>query len=81
MVRFIRGKIAAPGFSKHQAGLAIDFKQERTKKNEIVNETNDKAMQKWRATWFFKWLKANAGKFDFMEYEGEAWHWIYVGKH
>lgn len=79
MVDFIKGKIAAPGFSNHQAGLAIDFKQERTKKNEITNDTSSEAMKKWHATWFFCWLQANAATFGFEEYKGEAWHWVYVG--
>ena len=78
-VDFIKGKIAAPGFSNHQAGLAIDFKQVRMKNTEIANETSGEAMKKWHATWFFKWLKVNSATFGFEEYEGEAWHWVYIG--
>lgn len=79
MVDFIKGKIAAPGFSNHQAGLAIDFQQIRTKNNQIVNATSGEAMRKWRATWFFCWLKDNAARFGFEEYKGEPWHWVYAG--
>jgi hypothetical protein len=80
MVRYVSPKIAAPGFSNHQAGLAIDFWQERTKGNRIANSTDRAAVQKWRATWFFAWLQANAARFQFEEYTREPWHWTYRGK-
>jgi LAS superfamily LD-carboxypeptidase LdcB len=79
MIDFIKGKIAAPGFSNHQAGLAIDFIQERTKQNQIANETSGEAMKKWHVSWLFKWLRANAARFGFEEYKAELWHWVYVG--
>jgi hypothetical protein len=77
MVKFISPKIAAPGFSNHQAGLAIDFAQRREAGHEIKNDTSGEAMTRWRETWFFKWLRANAATYKFTEYSGEAWHWTF----
>ncbi len=77
MVKYISPKVAAPGFSKHQAGLAIDFKQIRTKRNRISNSTNSKSVKKWKKTWFFNWLTKNAKSFGFYPYYKEPWHWIY----
>ncbi|MBI1925777.1 D-alanyl-D-alanine carboxypeptidase family protein [Candidatus Poribacteria bacterium] len=78
MVRYVSPKIAAPGFSNHQAGLAIDFWQERTKGNEIRNSTRPKWVSAWQNTWFFsRWLTANAARFGFYPYVDEPWHWEY----
>lgn len=77
MVKYISPKIAAPGFSKHQAGLAIDFKQVRTKGNEVRNSTSSESVEKWKKTWFFNWLGKNAKSFGFYPYPKEPWHWIY----
>lgn len=78
MVKHVRSKIAAPGFSKHQAGNAIDFKQKRTSGNAIKNSTSKTAVTAWQATWFFKWLEKNATTHKFEEYAKEPWHWIYT---
>ncbi|MCL4297996.1 MAG: DUF4157 domain-containing protein [Anaerolineae bacterium] len=79
MVKYIAPKIAAPGFSNHQAGLAIDLWQERTKGNRISNSTDSDAIDKWHNTWFFHWLQENAATFKFEEYPKEPWHWTYRG--
>lgn len=80
MVKYVSPKIAAPGFSNHQAGLAIDLWQTRTKENAIANSTDSTAVRKWQRTWFFAWLQANAGQYQFAEYAKEPWHWTYTGK-
>ena len=77
MVGYVSPKIAAPGFSNHQAGLAIDLKQERTRGNEIYNSTDPEWVQKWQSTWFFRWLQQNAARFGFSPYTVEPWHWEY----
>lgn len=92
MAKYVAKWVAAPGFSNHQAGLAIDFYQNRTKGNKIANSTKTVTkkrkgktvkvqveMEKWRKSWFFKWLRKNAGTYHFEEYSGEAWHWTYNG--
>jgi LAS superfamily LD-carboxypeptidase LdcB len=70
-------RIAAPGYSNHQAGIAIDFEQKRAKGYEISNSYETKEQNKWRATWFFDWLQNNAARFGFRQYIKEAWHWEY----
>lgn len=77
MVSYVSPKIAAPGFSNHQAGVAIDFKQERTPGNEIYNSTDPDRVEKWHNTWFFEWLGNNASRFRFHPYDVEPWHWEY----
>lgn len=76
---YIPWRIAAPGFSNHQAGIAIDLWQERTKGAEIRNATDSAAKAKWHRTWFFRWLQANASTHKFEEYSKEPWHWTYQG--
>jgi len=77
MVKSMSPYIAAPGFSNHQAGVAIDLKQERTRGNEVYNLRQDKWVRKLRDTWFFRWLQSNAARFSFHPYEVEPWHWVY----
>ena len=71
------GRIAAPGYSNHQGGIAVDFFQERTKGNRIANKSDDASRRRWRNTWFHKWLKTNAATYDFAPISTEEWHWEY----
>ncbi|EFL36577.1 predicted protein [Streptomyces viridochromogenes DSM 40736] len=73
----IPSRIAAPGYSNHQNGIAIDLLQERDPADPIRNSTRPEAVQRWRRTWFFQWLQANAGSYGFAPYEREPWHWEY----
>jgi uncharacterized protein YcbK (DUF882 family) len=76
----IPDKIAAPGYSKHQAGIAIDLTQERTKPYQIENNTESAWRLKWRNSWFHGWLIGNAAAFGFVPYRKEEWHWEYKPK-
>lgn len=69
--------IAAPGFSNHNSGIAIDFAQIRTPKSPIKNSSDATALARWRTTWFYKWLLANAANYGFQPYVREPWHWEY----
>jgi peptidoglycan hydrolase-like protein with peptidoglycan-binding domain len=71
------GRIAAPGYSNHQGGIAIDFWQVRRKGHEIRNSSRDAARARWRATGFYDWLRANAASFGFQPIATEEWHWEY----
>lgn len=71
----IPNRIAAPGYSNHQGGIAIDFYQVRVKGHEISNRYEGQS--RWRLTWFFGWLRDNAARFGFRPYTKEAWHWEY----
>lgn len=73
------GRIAAPGYSNHQNGIAIDLWQERKKGHAIANSSGDAARRKWRASWFHGWLKANAAGHGFQPLATEEWHWEYRG--
>ncbi|MBB4980489.1 M15 family metallopeptidase [Streptomyces nymphaeiformis] len=75
----IPDKIAAPGYSNHQNGIAIDFLQERDRGHGIANSTGKRAVRRWRSTWFYGWLRANAHRFGFGPLATEPWHWIFRG--
>jgi LAS superfamily LD-carboxypeptidase LdcB len=71
LTRVIAKKIAAPGFSDHQDGLAIDFATSGPGGRDI-GKIGEKA-------WFFRWLKANGARFGFEPYPEEPWHWTFRG--
>ena len=62
--------VARPGFSSHQAGVAIDFSNMGGKVpgascgNRATNSGDG-----------YKWLRENANKYGFKQYAAEAWHW------
>jgi zinc D-Ala-D-Ala carboxypeptidase len=69
---------AAPGFSQHHTGLALD----------IGSPTHPNLMQSFENTAAFRWLASDAGKFGFvMPYARdnphgfiyEPWHWVLEG--
>lgn len=59
-------QVARPGTSNHERGLAIDFSY-----NGIKMGPDNPG---------FRWLAANAGRFDFYNLPGEPWHWSVDGK-
>ena len=70
------GRIAAPGFSNHQNGIAVDFSQHRTSQ-QVETSTNKENRRRWSGTWFYGWLKRNAATYGFTPYHKEEWHWEY----
>lgn len=75
----IGGRIAAPGYSNHQGGVAVDLHQVRTRGNPIHNDSDDASRARWRATWFHHWLREHAERFGFHPLVTEEWHWIFRG--
>src|SRR6266850_2197479 len=69
--------IAAPGFSNHNNGIAIDLAQIRMPGARIRNTSNASDLTRWRRSWFHKWLVANAESYGFSPYAKEPWHWEY----
>jgi cell wall-associated NlpC family hydrolase/LAS superfamily LD-carboxypeptidase LdcB len=69
MAAEIAGWIAAPGYSNHQDGLAIDFG------TGAVGQRGLGAIGE--RAWFHRWLVGNAARFGFHPYHKEAWHWTY----
>jgi LAS superfamily LD-carboxypeptidase LdcB len=72
----LAGRIAAPGFSNHQNGIAIDFIQKRTSLP-VAIDTSKANRSRWSKTWFHGWLKRNAATHGFVPYAKEEWHWEY----
>jgi LAS superfamily LD-carboxypeptidase LdcB len=60
--------VAAPGYSNHQDGLAIDF---------AIGEVGRGLGKIGPRAWLYRWLTANARRFGFHPYAKEAWHWTY----
>ena len=73
----LAGKIAAPGYSNHQGGIAIDLYQKRVAGHDVPNDSRPKARARWRSTWFHKWLIVNAASCGFCPIDTEEWHWEY----
>ncbi len=68
--------LAAPGFSLHNDGRAIDFGT-----NASGRDLGPSSAQRehWRRAWLFGWLMANAGPYGFVQNLkiDEPWHWEY----
>ncbi|HEX9060990.1 MAG TPA: M15 family metallopeptidase, partial [Clostridia bacterium] len=61
--------VAPPGCSAHRTGRAIDL-------NMSIESTSGNA-EALKKTKEYEWLKNNAAKFGFCNYEVEPWHWEY----
>ena len=55
LAQFIRARIATPGFSNHQNGIAVDFLN-KERGTTIRNSTHSSALLKWRQSWLWSWL-------------------------
>ena len=73
----VGGRIAAPGFSNHQGGIALDLWQDRTAGHEIANDSDDPSRCRWRQSWFHGWLRKHAVAYGFQPIATEEWHWEY----
>lgn len=78
MAHYIKKRLASPGYSMHNYGLAIDFK---TRENSalLTTSTNKANIAAWRSSWFYNWLGRNARKYRFHlnPHINEPWHWEY----
>ncbi|MBW3635463.1 MAG: M15 family metallopeptidase [Armatimonadetes bacterium] len=76
---YIGVRVAAPGFSNHQGGIAVDFalRLQPDPQQPAQKELGASMAQvdPWKDSWFWHWLKERAGEFGFVEYEPEPWHW------
>ena len=76
-------RIAEPGKSEHQTGLAIDFCIYRDNKCYIENEIKDLEETKWvhkNAPKYGFILRYPEGKEDITKYSYEPWHLRFVGE-
>ena len=69
LMKHMRKKVAAPGFSNHQHGTAIDL---------ATRKGPGDLVKLYAGSWFHNWLKENAATHHFHPLEGEEWHWFYV---
>ncbi len=76
LARYISGRKAAPGFSNHSDGRAVDF---TTTQGGVVYGANSSQRAGWRLTWLHRWLVTNANRFGFRPLATEEWHWDYTG--
>lgn len=77
---YIGIRVAAPGFSNHQGGIAVDLALRLLPEGDKAAPDLGASMAQadpWHDSWFWNWLKGRAGEFGFVEYEPEAWHWEY----
>ncbi len=78
LARYISGRLAAPGYSLHNSGIAIDFSTTQGRQNLGPNTSQ---IAQWNSSWFFNWLNNNASNFGFAQNPNiiEPWHWELVG--
>jgi len=76
MSRFVGARIATPGYSNHNKGLAIDIKN-KDNGRWIRNSTRPQHVRAWRNSWLWTWLTSNAHRFYFYQNTNinEPWHW------
>jgi len=67
---------AAPGYSNHSNGLAVDFFTMHKGKKLRAKKAQKAA---WSDSWLFAWLQENAPGFEFKNLDTEEWHWDYIG--
>ena len=78
MVRYVGARVGAPGYSLHNNGLAVDFKNIEKGKR-YRNSTRRSATKAWRTSWFWQWLQTNASRYRYFQNTSidEPWHWEY----
>jgi LAS superfamily LD-carboxypeptidase LdcB len=80
MVDFVKKRKAAPGFSNHTNGIAVDFftvedgdtLQAETGKSDAALKTLN---QRWEKSWLYRWLENHKNDYGIERIETEAWHW------
>ena len=80
LVEFIAKRKAAPGYSNHTNGIAVDF---WTKENGVMHQAESgkgdsglgKVNAAWATTWLYKWLERHKSVYQLDRIETEAWHW------
>lgn len=75
MLRMMVSYKAAPGYSNHSNGLAVDFTT--TYKGRSL-KSRKAQREPWRDAWLHRWLLENAANYRFQPLATEEWHWDYV---
>lgn len=79
LAQYFAARTAAPGYSLHSRGLAIDFGCV-TRAGDWIG-SNGTFVAAWKSSHCFQWLKQNAARFGFRPNDkiDEPWHWEFVG--
>lgn len=81
---YVGVRVAAPGFSNHQGGTAVDFalrlKPAAAAPAIAAARLGPSTAQTdpWKESWFWRWLNRRAGEFGFIAYLPEPWHWEFA---
>lgn len=80
MVNYIAPRKAAPGYSNHSHGIAVDFFTEEggvqlTAETGKSNKDLKRHNQRWEKSWFYKWLELHKRDYGVERIPSEAWHW------
>jgi subtilisin family serine protease len=80
LTRYISLRLAAPGFSLHNDGRAVDFLTV-DHGHTLGADTHASNRAGWRRSWFFQWLTTNANSYGFFQNTSidEPWHWEFRG--
>jgi hypothetical protein len=82
MAHYVGKWKAAPGYSNHSKGIAVDFHYKHGKR-ELKCVHADSSLAAWKSTPFYQWLAGTTGEdghakdFGFRPYHPEPWHWEY----
>ncbi|HEY8573169.1 M15 family metallopeptidase [Phenylobacterium sp.] len=75
---YVRGGAARAGCSAHRTGTALDLYVGALPGSDPTSTAD--ANRSWQAqTPIYRWLTANAGRYGFVGYPYEPWHWEYAG--
>ena len=74
LVAYYTPRKAAPGFSNHTNGIAVDF---NTRQGPDTLAASTSQTGAWMASWLHRWLVTSAATFHFHPLSSEAWHWDY----
>jgi LAS superfamily LD-carboxypeptidase LdcB len=75
MLRMMIQFKAAPGYSNHSNGLAVDFS---TVHSGRMLRARKIQRPQWRQAWLYQWLRENAATYRFQPLSTEEWHWDYT---
>jgi hypothetical protein len=73
LARYISPRKAAPGFSNHSNGTAVDFTT--TVNGKML--TDKSSHSSWQDSWLHDWLTKHAVDHGFHALASEEWHWDY----
>ncbi|HEV2810204.1 MAG TPA: M15 family metallopeptidase [Acidimicrobiales bacterium] len=72
---YISVRLFAPGYSPHQRGGTVDLAYQQHG-HWSAADTRPTAIEGWRATWFYAWLRSRAHRYGFAQNPAlnEPWH-------